>query len=328
MDIEESKIGTLWCDSKNESELIECSDTGRLSSAVFHLYRDISCLKEDISGLTDRLRAAEDELEEAKNQYVALFNKRSARVHDLQKAVWVAMDRKSCPGIFMQIAADAILEHGCGELADTKKKLEQCQSEIAELRAYKEAAEGQEPAAWITESLSGQKVLCGPGEKATNSKYWSDAKPLYTHPIPPQQAVPDGWKLVPEWPTKEQKEAGSANKIFAGVDANLERHYIHVTHSEVHDIYERMINAAPSPDRCPSHEGAQSTYKCSQENNKCERCGKPLLTHVGQRYCPSHESEQGSPEWVDKLRDELVRHSTIRTTFNLTRDELQYLIDR
>jgi len=70
-----------------------------------------------------------EELESLKDAYAALFNKRAMRVHDLQGKVREALDKKSCPGIFMQIASDAILEHGCGELADTAYKLQRTESE-------------------------------------------------------------------------------------------------------------------------------------------------------------------------------------------------------
>lgn len=76
--------------------------------------------------------------------YAELVAKRAIRVEDLQKAVWLAMDKKGCTGVYMQIACDAIYEHGFGELADTKKALENANAELKDLRKYKEHSEALE----------------------------------------------------------------------------------------------------------------------------------------------------------------------------------------
>ncbi|GEM_PF-3122821 len=67
--------------------------------------------------------------------YRSLFNKRAARVQDLQKKVWEEMSRRAMPGAYMQLVADKILEYGCAEIADLKKQVEQLRAEIAELEA-------------------------------------------------------------------------------------------------------------------------------------------------------------------------------------------------
>lgn len=79
------------------------------------------------------IAALKEENERLKDEYLQLFNKRSGRVENLQKAVWSALDRASCPGIFLQIASHAIHEHGCAEIADLKKALECAQVRVASL---------------------------------------------------------------------------------------------------------------------------------------------------------------------------------------------------
>jgi transcriptional antiterminator len=74
--------------------------------------------------LIEKLEKAESEREEFKQAYSDLFNKRAIRVQDLQEKVREALDKKSCPGVFMEISSDAILEHGLGQLADMAKKNE------------------------------------------------------------------------------------------------------------------------------------------------------------------------------------------------------------
>lgn len=66
--------------------------------------------------------------------------------------------------------------------------------------------------------------------------------------------VPEGWKLVPENPTKEMQQAGSSVKIFTGYDGMDERVYTNTTYTEIRDIYERMLEAAPLP---PPNDGAK-----------------------------------------------------------------------
>ena len=70
---------------------------------------------------------------EAKTAYRNLFNNRAARVQDLQRKVWEAMDRVSFPGAYMALVSDKILEFGCAEIADLKKKVEQLTADIAAL---------------------------------------------------------------------------------------------------------------------------------------------------------------------------------------------------
>ncbi len=67
--------------------------------------------------------------------YRNLFNKRARRVQDLQKKVWDAMSKKSVPGSIMTLVSDKILELGCEEIADLKKKVEQLQADIEDLKA-------------------------------------------------------------------------------------------------------------------------------------------------------------------------------------------------
>lgn len=86
-----------------------------------------------IRKMATQLAALKEENERLINAYTDLFNRRAQRVVDLQKKVWEALDRRSCPGVFMEIASAAILEHGCAEIADTKKALEQSQARVAEL---------------------------------------------------------------------------------------------------------------------------------------------------------------------------------------------------
>lgn len=87
----------------------------------------------EYSETRSQLAALKEESERLKDEYLHLFNKRAGRVENLQKAVWAALDRSSCPGIFLQIASHAIHEHGCAEIADLKKALEQSQARVAEL---------------------------------------------------------------------------------------------------------------------------------------------------------------------------------------------------
>jgi len=96
----------------------------------------------EINQLRQKLEAAEAECARLKEEnhnallsYVELINKREIRVSGLQDRVREALDRASCPAAFMNIAIDTIGLHGCGEIADTCKRLE-----LAEARAYKAEA--------------------------------------------------------------------------------------------------------------------------------------------------------------------------------------------
>jgi hypothetical protein len=68
-------------------------------------------------------------------EYLNLFNCRAARVSDLQKAVWIAMDKKSCPGVYMQIASEAIYRHGLAEIADLKKEIDRLNALVKSMQA-------------------------------------------------------------------------------------------------------------------------------------------------------------------------------------------------
>jgi hypothetical protein len=84
--------------------------------------------------LKSELSDAKAESAQFETAYRDLFNRRAKSVTDLQQAVWKDLDRRSCPGAWLTRVADAILENGCAEIADTKKQIEDAKADSDALR--------------------------------------------------------------------------------------------------------------------------------------------------------------------------------------------------
>ena len=137
--------------------------------------------------------------------------------------------------------------------------------ELERLRAKIEQMERQEPVAWTTKLAlrHGANAL---GFDACAGNLWGEkGVPLYAlpgaHPKPdcgeaghdegrcgnrqclpgaqPAQSVPDGWKLVPIWPTQEM--------INHVIDERLDALAAGKDHTFI-DIYKTMLAAAPTPE--------------------------------------------------------------------------------
>jgi hypothetical protein len=172
-----------------------------------------------------RLRA---EVEAANQSYGDLFNKRAKRVQDLQRAVYSALNRKCCPSAFMNIAAEAVYEHGCGEIADLKSSNERLELELVELKSQ---LEGGEAVAWW--NGMGQVTLL---KNRPAKHYWGEVIPLYTHPAP---VVPEGYVLVPIEPTEAMIDASME---FTGMTIRARR--FRALRNAVRDKYKAMLSAA------------------------------------------------------------------------------------
>ena len=98
---------------------------------------------------------------------------------------------------------------------------------ITALRAAIEAAEKQEPVAWLNKKISYMSVLTKPDDGGG----WF---PVFTTPQP---AIPEGWQLVPVEPTEAMLDAGEM------IDGDG------VTYV---DLFKAMLAAAPKPEN--SHE--------------------------------------------------------------------------
>ena len=78
---------------------------------------------------------------------------------------------------------------------------------VRQLAAFRLAAMGSEPVAWIAQNKNtGEVEIDEPFAKATNPKYWTDAFPVYRH-VQPAPVVPEGYKLVPTELTSEMVKA-------------------------------------------------------------------------------------------------------------------------
>jgi hypothetical protein len=88
-----------------------------------------------IQRLEAEIAEAKEQSDQFRDAYRRLFDRRAMRVVDLKIKVWEALNRRACPDGFMHIATEAIMEFGCGEIADLKKAKEQLEAEIAPLRA-------------------------------------------------------------------------------------------------------------------------------------------------------------------------------------------------
>jgi hypothetical protein len=88
-----------------------------------------------------QLAQAREQSDEFRNAYQRLFNRRAMRVVDLKIKVWEALNRRACPDGFMHIATEAIMEYGCGEIADLKKALELKDAELQQAREQVAAME-------------------------------------------------------------------------------------------------------------------------------------------------------------------------------------------
>lgn len=104
---------------------------------------------------------------------------------------------------------------------------------ITTLRAAIEAAEKQEPVAWmgeynINDIRDHYTVVMR--HKTDFSSMPDRVRPLYTHPQP---AIPEGWQLVPVEPTEAMLDAGEM------IDGDG------VTYV---DLFKAMLPAAPKPE--------------------------------------------------------------------------------
>jgi len=115
--------------------------------------------------------------------YVDLANKREMRVSGLQDRVREALDRASCAAAFMAIAIDTIGLHGCGEIADTHKKLEEAQSIIKSLY-------DQKPAMWSVRNRNGELYIewveGAPSDfdRSEVERVGGSFEFVYAHPVP------------------------------------------------------------------------------------------------------------------------------------------------
>lgn len=80
-----------------------------------------------------------EELSSALEGYRIHFNNRAQRVTDLRDRVSAVLNGESCPQAFIDLTSTAILEFGCGEIADTHLKLEKVTKNFGELCLQMEA---------------------------------------------------------------------------------------------------------------------------------------------------------------------------------------------
>jgi hypothetical protein len=200
----EDQHGNLLCDlwengnnHADSARIVSCVNfcAGTTNELLDNLHVGLPSLLKELEtqrAENAKLIAERDDFEKG---YIDLFNKRAARIQDLQQKVWVAMDKKSCPGIFMQIAADAILYHGCEEVADLKLKIERLQAE-------REQWMKQEPYGYV--NPEDEWSLRNKGYAQIQPKLTDySTLPLFRHPLPAQQA-PVGFMHPSEIDVKSQ----------------------------------------------------------------------------------------------------------------------------
>jgi hypothetical protein len=100
---------------------------------------------------------------------------------------------------------------------------------------------GEAPVGWMWEAYGQRNFTAGCHHKEVLESDGVVMTPLYTHPVPPSVAVPEGWKLVPIEPTALMMDA--ACHAYGGDDDWL----FHNGH-DVILCHRAMVNAAPSPD--------------------------------------------------------------------------------
>lgn len=109
------------------------------------------------------------------------------------------------------------------------------------IKAALSASGGEAPVGWMWEAYGQRNFTAGCHHKEVLESDGVVMTPLYTHPVPPSVAVPEGWKLVPIEPTALMMDA--ACHAYGGDDDWL----FHNGH-DVILCHRAMVNAAPSPD--------------------------------------------------------------------------------
>lgn len=201
----------------------------------------------------------------------------------------------------------------------TSEELESLREEVSELRAYKEAAEKQEPSCWRITHRSFCGIVTEKKEIAEDPFYSGCVFPLYAKPVPadkPAVAVPDDVGMIPMINGKPEVTGRMKVECIGEFswreeapyyDENGELHDHVATHEVPWDvckeIYKRMASAALLA--VPSH--SQQSVVCGYliSDGFTEQFVKTLSDEdrkAAQRFnwdviavcrCPSHESEQG-----------------------------------
>ena len=200
---------------------------------------------EDYEKLHRKLEAADAKVSRLKEDnhnglisYVELVNKREMRVSGLQNRVREALDRASCPAAFMDIAIDTIGLHGCGEIADTHKKLEEgitlrdnALAEVDRLnQIIREAMEQKPVFVWHKAAREDESevfdVDCA----------CECCVPLYTSPVP----------AMPIQDDLEEYNAGHLND-FGGGNVSWWQDYIRSELGRAYDFYQAQIQSEVKP---------------------------------------------------------------------------------
>jgi len=116
------EFGRAWCDTDSPED---CSDGVPWTA---YMRKDLHAAELEI--LRAQLADEKRNCTKFENAHRESFNRRAKSVTDLQQAVWKALDRKACPGAWLTIVADTILENGCAEIADAKNALAAAREQI------------------------------------------------------------------------------------------------------------------------------------------------------------------------------------------------------
>lgn len=213
---------------------------------------DFIVIKMQNADLSAQLEAVKGELEEFRTGYTNLFNSRAGRVEDLQNKVRLSLDKSSCPPAFMDIASEAILFNGCGEIADLKKANELLESRISEANAKIAESQKQESVAYAFYTAAGDiriwwsakayDIYSAKDWASANRVDYSDLVSLYAQPViaDKQVAVPDGWEM------EIYNAMDNAFKLGKYEDGGMVNDDTQIGVEFAMEYFKRWLSAAPS----------------------------------------------------------------------------------